>query len=352
MANWYYFDNAGTRQGPFTDEQIGRLIEQRVIVRQTRLETEAGRQGLAEQVARFRQKIDFLPPPPVNTSAVFNGFKEYVCGCKTIFGCNPIIVHFAGMVGLVGIAGVMSVPLALLIITYVTFSGIRYRIKYREYANLPDRLRNLLQAAGAGDTEAKTKLGEYYYEERKEYDSQYNVNRAIACYKRAAEYGHTEARRILGIVKVEYNARFNDRYNGNIQEPCVGIGRIVVFISVALGVVSYFLPCEKIDGMNAFQGYQFLLKNEKGDSPDALFGIAFLVFIYPVFMAVIKKSLILNEQIGGFVSGIAGIVLGIILIVNCDAGMLGNAAGAGVYIFILACVGLIAGMALYNCRLP
>jgi hypothetical protein len=61
MATWHYVDNAGMKQGPFTDEQIEELIAKRVVVQQTILETLAGHHVLAVQVRRFQQK--FFPPP-------------------------------------------------------------------------------------------------------------------------------------------------------------------------------------------------------------------------------------------------------------------------------------------------
>ncbi|GHT44625.1 hypothetical protein FACS189454_02570 [Planctomycetales bacterium] len=186
LENWYYFDNANTRQGPFTDEQIEELIEQRVIVSQTRLETRARQQGLAKQVFRFRQKFDSLPPQ--NTSAFSYGFKEYV-------GYKPIIVLITGTAG-VGIAG--SVIGWWLLLLWIIAFGAFFGIKYREYANLPDELRNLLQAAGAGGTEAK---GMFYYEIGEHYHSRGKLENAIKYYDKAIKYGHEEAKRILGLLQ-------------------------------------------------------------------------------------------------------------------------------------------------------
>ncbi|MDR3233703.1 MAG: DUF4339 domain-containing protein [Planctomycetaceae bacterium] len=40
MANWYYYDNGGTKQGPFTDSQLTSLAAQGIVIPQTQVEYE------------------------------------------------------------------------------------------------------------------------------------------------------------------------------------------------------------------------------------------------------------------------------------------------------------------------
>jgi RsiW-degrading membrane proteinase PrsW (M82 family) len=50
MANWYYYDNNGQKQGLISQQELFDLVAKGVIVQQTRLETETGQQGTAEQI--------------------------------------------------------------------------------------------------------------------------------------------------------------------------------------------------------------------------------------------------------------------------------------------------------------
>jgi hypothetical protein len=50
MANWFYYDDNGQKQGPIDNAQLKALAEQRVILPETLIETEDGRQGRAGKV--------------------------------------------------------------------------------------------------------------------------------------------------------------------------------------------------------------------------------------------------------------------------------------------------------------
>ncbi|MDR3183758.1 MAG: CD225/dispanin family protein [Planctomycetaceae bacterium] len=62
MANHYYYDNNGQKQGPITDEELRNLTASGVIVPQTRLEHDSGKQGFASQVPGLCFAPQSLPP--------------------------------------------------------------------------------------------------------------------------------------------------------------------------------------------------------------------------------------------------------------------------------------------------
>jgi heme/copper-type cytochrome/quinol oxidase subunit 4 len=170
----------------------------------------------------------------------------------------------------------------------------------------------------------------------------------------------------------EHNANFNGWYSGNIQNAGVGIGRIVVFISVGLGVISYFLPWLDMKlplliktleiQANAFQVFQKICEHSQdsdSQSIDMVLGIVFITFIAPTLIALIKNSIDGIYQFICFTCAVVGIAAGLFFFVHLvqkyqemtATGEVVN-AGAGPLLFIVACIGLIVGTALYNRRLP
>ncbi|MDR0522601.1 MAG: hypothetical protein LBH00_12230 [Planctomycetaceae bacterium] len=59
MANFFYFDSTGTKQGPVTSAQLKVLTQQGIITPDTRLETDTGHTGQAKQIQGL-----FPPPEP------------------------------------------------------------------------------------------------------------------------------------------------------------------------------------------------------------------------------------------------------------------------------------------------
>lgn len=64
MHNWFYYDAAGTKQGPVNDAQLKALVKSGIITQETNLETESGHRGKAGQVRGL-----FTPNPAPFTSA-------------------------------------------------------------------------------------------------------------------------------------------------------------------------------------------------------------------------------------------------------------------------------------------
>ena len=62
MANFYFTDADGNRQGPLTPEQIQALADRGTITPDTLLESEAGHTGKAGQIRGL--KFDTTKPPP------------------------------------------------------------------------------------------------------------------------------------------------------------------------------------------------------------------------------------------------------------------------------------------------
>ncbi|MDR0522793.1 MAG: DUF4339 domain-containing protein [Planctomycetaceae bacterium] len=50
MANWFYYDNNGQKQGPVTGSQLKQLAAQGLVLPETVIETETGRQVTAKEV--------------------------------------------------------------------------------------------------------------------------------------------------------------------------------------------------------------------------------------------------------------------------------------------------------------
>ncbi|GHT32101.1 hypothetical protein FACS1894214_3840 [Planctomycetales bacterium] len=60
MANFFYFDGNGTKQGPVSQEQLKSLAQQGGIRPETQLETDGGHRGTANQISGL------FPPPEEN----------------------------------------------------------------------------------------------------------------------------------------------------------------------------------------------------------------------------------------------------------------------------------------------
>jgi uncharacterized Tic20 family protein len=65
MANWYYYDNKGQKQGPITSAQLQTLVINKIITPATRIVTEDGRETTAGLINGL-----FSTPPPVTPVAV------------------------------------------------------------------------------------------------------------------------------------------------------------------------------------------------------------------------------------------------------------------------------------------
>ncbi|MDR1140543.1 MAG: CD225/dispanin family protein, partial [Planctomycetaceae bacterium] len=66
MANWFYYDNFGFRQGPITDNDLKSLVAQGIITPQTKMETEDGKSDFASQIKGL-----FLQQPYINGTTDF-----------------------------------------------------------------------------------------------------------------------------------------------------------------------------------------------------------------------------------------------------------------------------------------
>ena len=62
MANFYFTDADGNRQGSFTLEQLQELVNQGIVKPDTPLETESGQKGLAKQIRAL--KFPIAEPSP------------------------------------------------------------------------------------------------------------------------------------------------------------------------------------------------------------------------------------------------------------------------------------------------
>jgi len=67
MANWYYYDSSGSRQGPVDSDMLKRLAQFGEIVPTTKVETEEGRQSTAGKIHGLEFGTSYSPysPAPV-----------------------------------------------------------------------------------------------------------------------------------------------------------------------------------------------------------------------------------------------------------------------------------------------
>jgi len=69
MANFFYFDANGNKNGPHNEQQLQTLAAQGIITPSTPLETDGGHKGTAGQVPGLKFNAA-VPPPPAQTSQV------------------------------------------------------------------------------------------------------------------------------------------------------------------------------------------------------------------------------------------------------------------------------------------
>jgi hypothetical protein len=50
MANWFYFDANGNKQGPITPQQLKALADRGIVSPGTAMETDTGKKGVAGQI--------------------------------------------------------------------------------------------------------------------------------------------------------------------------------------------------------------------------------------------------------------------------------------------------------------
>ncbi|GHT24542.1 hypothetical protein FACS189419_09530 [Planctomycetales bacterium] len=237
---WYYYDNADTKQGPFTDEQIEELIEKRAIVQQTRLETGAGQQGLAEQIHQFKQKFDLLLPKNTQDSERITislpTKKEIIDATKNISGKakeqsgkflkehspsfaayrayrgdRQIVIYLCG-VALIGVFlfcyGIIA-ALGILLLGIVG-AGVDYLI----FVNtLPAEMQGIIKDAREkelGYPEIKTAIQQYYYEQGERSVSQEEYKKAIESYEKAVKFGLTEAQHKLDDANMKLQNKLAD----------------------------------------------------------------------------------------------------------------------------------------------
>jgi len=116
-----------------------------------------------------------------------------------------------------------------------------------------------------------------------------------------------------------------------------GTGGITILAAAGLAFLSFFLPWAQL-GMLSANGFS------KGGF---LFGV---VFIYPVWAVLAKKII---NQIGGYSCAGIGLFCGICFItthqIEAPFGGSTNVSGAGVLLFMCACIALIVGVVL-QCR--
>jgi hypothetical protein len=74
MANWYYYDENGQKQGPITSPQLQTLATNGVITPSSRLATEDGREGAAGSIPGL--KFPPPPPPPLETTGENSPFRK------------------------------------------------------------------------------------------------------------------------------------------------------------------------------------------------------------------------------------------------------------------------------------
>ncbi|GHT14216.1 hypothetical protein FACS1894170_11020 [Planctomycetales bacterium] len=94
MANWFYIDNFGTKQGPITQDELTSFVQQGVITPQTQLEDESGRQGAAGQVNGLfpQQPLQFGQPPYPPPQSTAKLPKDYlVWSIITTVCCFPVL---------------------------------------------------------------------------------------------------------------------------------------------------------------------------------------------------------------------------------------------------------------------
>ncbi|MCL2348402.1 MAG: DUF4339 domain-containing protein [Planctomycetaceae bacterium] len=76
MANWYYYDLMGDRQGPVDSDTLKELAQSGVIVPGTKIETEDGRQSTAGKI----NGLEFgTPSSPFPVSSPAQAQYEYKC---------------------------------------------------------------------------------------------------------------------------------------------------------------------------------------------------------------------------------------------------------------------------------
>jgi hypothetical protein len=102
MANFFYSDTNGTKQGPLTVQQLQALIDRGTIKPDTLLETDSGHTGLASQVPGLIFSATALPPfaqpaqaqAPPPSGNVFctncgNSVSEHAVACMSC-GAKPV----------------------------------------------------------------------------------------------------------------------------------------------------------------------------------------------------------------------------------------------------------------------
>lgn len=81
MANWFYFDNDGTKQGPINDYQLKALVRRGVITTETHIETASGQQVTAEKIKGLPFPTASMPPSNSNeTYGVSENFTTTATG--------------------------------------------------------------------------------------------------------------------------------------------------------------------------------------------------------------------------------------------------------------------------------
>ena len=120
MANYFYYDANGEKQGPVNAEQFRALVNQAIIRPYTKVETEDGRQTVAREFLQH-SVFDKLPWQ-------FD-FENHLWTCKVIRTINGIVAVLWGIVATFGLLTLMDnvihpIPIGLILFVIVGIVGV------------------------------------------------------------------------------------------------------------------------------------------------------------------------------------------------------------------------------------
>lgn len=107
MANFFYTDANGQKQGPITDQQLKALAAKGIVTPNTPLETDSGHKGVAGQIPGLQ--FNTTSPSPTDDKKGFGSFvKNVVSSFESESESTPLLSRFtyiflAVLVGVLGI---------------------------------------------------------------------------------------------------------------------------------------------------------------------------------------------------------------------------------------------------------
>ncbi|GHT15793.1 hypothetical protein FACS1894170_13330 [Planctomycetales bacterium] len=106
MANFFYYDANGTKQGPIAPQELQNLVVQGIVTQETPLETDTGHKGKAGQIkglfpaSQPSPQVQPIPKPvPVQPDGTIPLLRFVVGGGIVLF----VLLGIIGIIGIIGI---------------------------------------------------------------------------------------------------------------------------------------------------------------------------------------------------------------------------------------------------------